>query len=84
MTSAMELRRAVEMWRGTHDGSTCPTVAQLKNDKALDKGAKAVDEWGREFQIRCEEDDTFVTSLGADGRPSADDIVVPARDAKSP
>lgn len=80
----MELRRAAEMWRSMHDGSLCPTIELLKNDKMLDKGSKALDQWGRPFQIRCEDDDTIVTSLGADGRPSADDIVVPERDAKAP
>ncbi|HEY2512526.1 MAG TPA: hypothetical protein VGI39_16780 [Polyangiaceae bacterium] len=65
------------MWRAGHDGTVCPTLEQLENDKELEKATEVTDAWGTPFRIRCAEDDTFVTSLGPDRRPSADDIVVP-------
>ena len=35
-TSAMELRRATEMWRGMHASDQCPTLEMLRADKAFD------------------------------------------------
>src|ERR1700679_2238135 len=42
-TSAMELRRATEMWRGLHASDQCPSLEQLRTDKALDTASKLTD-----------------------------------------
>jgi general secretion pathway protein G len=76
-TSAMELRRASEMWRGNHSDS-CPTLEQLRSDKAIDSAAKISDAWDSPFKIMCEDDETIVISLGPDKKEgTADDIRVP-------
>lgn len=83
-TSAMELRRAVEMWRTSHASTDCPTIEQLQADKALDKGSKAKDGWDMPFKIECEEDETVVTSAGPDKKEgTTDDIKVPEGDNSS-
>jgi hypothetical protein len=77
-TPAMELRRAVEMWRGQHGADDCPTPEQLKHDGAIGPAARFDDQWGATFRIICEPDETIVLSLGPDGREgTADDIRVP-------
>jgi general secretion pathway protein G len=77
-TSAMELRRATEMWRGTHASDQCPTVEQLRADKAFDSASKLTDAWDSPFKITCEDDETIVLSYGPDKKEgSADDIRVP-------
>ncbi|HEY2512527.1 MAG TPA: hypothetical protein VGI39_16785 [Polyangiaceae bacterium] len=76
-TTAMELRRAAEMWRASHPNGGCPSLEQLKRDKAIDPASKVTDSWDTPFQIRCEAEETVVTSLGPDKRSSADDIVIP-------
>jgi general secretion pathway protein G len=77
-TSAMELRRATEMWRGTHASDVCPSIEQLKTDKALDSASKANDAWDVPFKIACEEDETIISSNGPDKKEgTADDIRVP-------
>jgi general secretion pathway protein G len=76
-TSAMELRRASEMWRGNHSDS-CPTLDQLRSDKAIDSAAKVSDAWDSPFKILCEDDETIVISLGPDKKEgTTDDIRVP-------
>jgi general secretion pathway protein G len=77
-TSAMELRRAAEMWRGSHASDQCPTIEQLKTDKAIDSATKGNDAFETPFKIQCEDDETIVTSFGADKKEgTADDIRVP-------
>jgi general secretion pathway protein G len=77
-TSAMELRRATEMWRGTHASDECPTVEQLRADKAFDSASKLSDAWDMPFHIACDSDETIVTSNGPDKKEgTADDIRVP-------
>ena len=77
-TSAMELRRATEMWRGTHASDQCPTVEQLRADKAFDSASKLTDAWDVPFKITCEDDETIVLSNGPDKKEgTADDIRVP-------
>jgi general secretion pathway protein G len=80
-TSALELRRAVEMWRGTHASDQCPSIEQLRTDKALDMASKANDGWDVPFKITCEDDETIVSSSGPDKKEgTADDIRVPEAD----
>ena len=77
-TSAMELRRATETWRATHASDQCPTLEDLRKDKAVDSASKLSDAWDDPFKIVCEEDETVVTSFGHDKKEgTADDIHVP-------
>ncbi len=77
-TSAMELRRATEMWRGTHASDVCPSIDQLKTDKAIDTATKASDSWDTPFKITCEDDETIISSNGPDKKEGTpDDIRVP-------
>ena len=77
-TSAMELRRATEMWRGLHASDQCPSLEQLRTDKALDTASKLTDAWDSPFKITCEDDETIVQSNGPDKKEgTADDIHVP-------
>jgi general secretion pathway protein G len=82
-TSAMELRRATEMWRGTHASDECPTVEQLRADKAFDSASKLTDAWDMPFHISCDSDETIVSSNGPDKKEgTADDIRVPELQAE--
>ncbi len=77
-TSAMELRRATETWRATHASDQCPTLEQLKQDKAVDSASKLTDAWDDPFKIVCQDDETVVISFGHDKKEGTpDDIVVP-------
>jgi general secretion pathway protein G len=77
-TSAMELRRATEMWRGMHASDQCPTIEMLRADKAFDTASKVSDAWDSPFKITCEDDETIVSSSGPDKKEgTADDIRVP-------
>ena len=81
-TSAMELRRATETWRATHSSDQCPTLEDLRKDKAVDSASKLTDAWDDPFKIVCEDDETIVTSFGHDKKEgTADDIHVPAQAA---
>src|SRR3954462_15565887 len=48
-TSALELRRAVESWRGMKGGDTCPTIDMFKADKQIDTASEASDAWDQAF-----------------------------------
>jgi general secretion pathway protein G len=77
-TSAMELRRATETWRATHASDQCPTLEQLKQDKAVDSASKLTDAWDDPFKVVCQDDETVVISYGHDKKEGTpDDIVVP-------
>ena len=77
-TSAMELRRAAETWRGAHASDQCPTAEILRQEKAIDTASKITDAWDDPFKIACEDDETIVTSWGPDKKEgSQDDIRVP-------
>lgn len=82
-TSALELRRAAEMWRGGHASDVCPTIDDLRKDKAIDMGSKANDGWDMPFKIQCEEDETIVLSSGPDKKDgTGDDIRIPEMQAE--
>jgi general secretion pathway protein G len=77
-TSAMELRRAAEMWRGTHASDICPTTDNLRADKAIDMAAKVTDAWDNPFKIVCEDEETIILSGGPDKKEgTTDDIRIP-------
>jgi general secretion pathway protein G len=77
-TSATELRRAAETWRGMKGGDQCPTAQLLQQEKAIDSASKISDAWDSPFKIICEDDETTVVSFGKDKKEgTADDIRVP-------
>jgi general secretion pathway protein G len=77
-TNAHEIRNAVQRWRGLHEGSTCPTIAQLVQDGEIDAASKTDDAWGLPYRITCTEDEVVVRSAGPDKRwGTEDDIVLP-------
>ena len=77
-TSALELRRAAETWRGLHGGDQCPTPEMLRQEKAIDQASKITDAWDNPFKIACEDEETVVSSWGIDKKENtADDIRVP-------
>jgi general secretion pathway protein G len=77
-TSARELRRAAEQWRGMHASDQCPTTQILRADKAIDTASKLTDAWDNPFKIICDDDETTVISAGPDKKDgTADDIRIP-------
>lgn len=77
-TNARELRQTVKGWWLVQGGSTCPTVAQLVKDGALDKDSPHKDPWGGAWGIECANDDVTVTSKGRDQLAGTeDDIRIP-------
>jgi len=76
-TSALELRRAAEVWRSMHDDG-CPSPEDLHTDTTIDMGRNMNDAWGRPFFIRCEGHETIVSSAGPDAyEGTADDVMIP-------
>jgi hypothetical protein len=77
--NASELRHAVGVWRMSHPGEECPSVARLRADKITDKESKTEDPWGSPYTIVCtEDDDITVISPGPDKKVGTpDDIVAP-------
>ena len=85
--STSSLRRVAGAYRLNHLGDECPTYAQLRTEKMLDRESKPNDPWGSPYAISCTDDDVTVTSAGPDKRiGTEDDIVAPADAAvaKSP
>ncbi len=77
--SCRTVRGAVHTWQAANNESTCPTVAQLIQDKQLDSANAATDPWGQEFILICTDDEVFVGSVGPDKKKGTkDDIQVPA------
>ncbi|HEY4103234.1 MAG TPA: prepilin-type N-terminal cleavage/methylation domain-containing protein [Polyangiaceae bacterium] len=77
-TNARDLRNTVKAWWLTHDSTSCPSVAQLVRDGALDKDSPPKDPWGGDWAIECAEDDVTISSKGRDRRAGTeDDIRVP-------
>jgi general secretion pathway protein G len=77
-TWARTIRAAVQNWQSTSNEVSCPTVAQLVQEKHLDSGSTTVDPWGQQFQLTCSEDEVFVLSTGPDKKKGTkDDIQIP-------
>jgi hypothetical protein len=75
-TDARALVHVVHGWQRHHDGA-CPTVTELKSDRALiQEHPSANDPWGNPYVVFCPHDtDLGVLSAGSDGRyGTADDI----------
>lgn len=73
-----KIHAAVGQWKAVKMGATaCPTVADLKKDKALAADAAEKDPWGQAYSIMCTETDFKVRSAGPDGvLGNEDDVVV--------
>ncbi len=79
-TNAETIRNGVKVWWVDHDSGSCPTLAALVTDGALDR-SKSIkgDAWHEPWIIRCREGDVSVVSKGPDKAPDTeDDIVVPS------
>ncbi len=75
-----QIENAAELWQTEHRG--CPTMAQLREDRALDRRARERDPWDNEYIIGCEGGEVRVHSKGPDGQDGTDDDV-PRRRATS-
>ncbi len=83
-TNAREIRNAVNRWRAMRGGDECPSVSQLLQDKEIDSASKTTDPWDSNYNIKCVDDETIVTSPGPDKKEnSKDDIVVPEKRGES-
>ena len=77
-TWARTIRAAIQNWQASTNETNCPTVSQLVQEKHLDPGQSTKDPWGQEFDLKCTEDEVFVTSLGPDKKKGTkDDIQIP-------
>jgi general secretion pathway protein G len=77
-TGARQIREAVRAWWLEHGQEQCPSVADLLEDKTLDRDSPRVDAWGSDWRVECHDDDVTVTSAGPDRNPdTVDDIRVP-------
>jgi hypothetical protein len=73
------------MWWVEHDNSACPTVAELLNDGAIERGGSERDPWGGAWRLECDGQDVTVSSNGRDKTPeTADDIRVPPPERAAP
>lgn len=73
----MALHPVAEKWRVDHPAE-CPTVERLRAEKELSASSDVRDPWGNLYEIRCADDDTFVSSRGPDAQAgTADDIIIP-------
>lgn len=77
-TGARVIRSAVQSWQQVNNETSCPTVAQLVQEKHLDSASNTSDPWGQEYQLTCSEDDVIVSSGGPDKKKgSPDDVRIP-------
>ncbi len=84
-TDTKTLVSVVELYKQNHigSGSACPTLEDLKNDKALRSDQNTNDPWGKPYKIVCTGDDFGVMSPGPDGKEgSEDDIWAGTKPAK--
>jgi general secretion pathway protein G len=80
--NASSLRHTAGVWRLSHPAEECPTAAQLRADKVLDKSSNLVDPWGSPYTISCADDDITVISPGPDKKIGTEDDIVAPPDAK--
>lgn len=74
---AQRIREAAVEWRQEHP-SGCPTITQLKYERALPDDARDDDPWGSRYRLSCGGDEIEVLSPGRDrSLGTKDDIVVP-------
>jgi len=68
-----QIENAAELWQTEHRG--CPTMAQLREDRALDRRARERDPWDNDYILTCEGGEVRVHSKGPDGQDGSDDDV---------
>jgi general secretion pathway protein G len=74
---AIEIRRMVQAYQ-LDKGGECPSVSQLKKEGLMDKAGSSQDPWGNQYQIRCDDNEIYVSSPGGDKKKGTpDDIEVP-------
>jgi general secretion pathway protein G len=79
---ATEIRRMVQTFQ-IDKGGECPTLSQLRKEGLMDKAGTSADPWGSPYQIRCEDNEIWVLSLGKDKKKGTpDDIEVPGPEKK--
>jgi general secretion pathway protein G len=83
-TACDNVRQQTVLWKAGHPGEDCPTVEQLKADKALDTTFNLKDPWGNLYKLSCDSDEITCTSAGPDKKEGTDDdIRIPAVDTSS-
>jgi nitrogen fixation-related uncharacterized protein len=77
-TGARIVRTAVQQWQAANNATTCPTIAQLIQERQLDPGQTVNDPWNQPYELSCDADEVTVRSSGPDRKwATADDVVVP-------
>lgn len=80
-TACNSVRSATILWKNSHPGDDCPTIAALKSEGLLEKGFSSKDPWGNQFNIACDADDIVCSTNGPDRKEGTeDDIKVPPPD----
>jgi general secretion pathway protein G len=74
-TGARQIRGAVKAWWLENGQARCPSVADLLEDKTLDRDSPRLDAWGSEWRVECRDDEVTVTSIGPDRNPDTDDDI---------
>jgi general secretion pathway protein G len=76
-TDTKTLIQVVETWKLNHPGTggACPTIEDLKNDKALKADQNTNDPWGKPYKIVCTGEDYGVMSPGPDGKEGSEDDI---------
>jgi len=76
-TSLKNLQAIAELWRSNH-GNDCPSIQQLKDEKALSAASDTNDPWGSPYKIQCDDESTLAISFGPDKKEGTqDDIKFP-------
>jgi general secretion pathway protein G len=74
---ARTIHPIAEKYKVDHPG-VCPTVEQLRAEKELSAASKITDPWDTPYQIRCADEDIYITSFGPDKKEGTnDDIRIP-------
>jgi general secretion pathway protein G len=68
------VRTAVQLYIATNNAE-CATMAQLVEDKVIDKNKAQTDAWDHEFRIECDGTEINVTSAGPDGQFDTEDDI---------
>jgi hypothetical protein len=75
-TACDTIRQATVTWKTVHPADGCPTVEQLRMDKALDRDFFMKDAWGNPFKLTCATDETVCTTAGPDKREGTEDDII--------
>ena len=76
-TNAQSIRNGVRIWWTDHDSGSCPSVATLVADGALDRSKSLkVDAWQEPWRIQCRDGDVSVVSKGPDKTPNTEDDII--------